>query len=149
MSILLECAITHQSHVQGTVLEPCPRLNVQLNHSTHPNHDSHSFFSAIVYSDDYLSHEAFVVFVAQENTPLLPPLLATLKRMKLPPRKKTERLPERSSPNCDRVAEETKEGWASQVSDKTTHGKRTGWVVYSLNVFTVLNFLIIFRETSC
>ena len=93
MSILLTCAITHQSHVQGTVLKPCPRLNVQLNQSTHPNHDSHSFFSAIVYSDDYLSHDAFVVFVVLENAPLLPPLLATLKRMKLPPRKKRKGRP--------------------------------------------------------
>ena len=24
-SVLLACAITHQSHIQGTVLEPCPR----------------------------------------------------------------------------------------------------------------------------
>ena len=35
-TLLLACAITHQSHVQGTVLEPCPRLNVQVNESLDP-----------------------------------------------------------------------------------------------------------------
>ena len=34
--LLLACAITHQSHVQGTVLEPCSRHNVQLNESMDP-----------------------------------------------------------------------------------------------------------------
>ena len=34
--LLLACAITHQSHVQGKVLEPCPRRNVQLNESMDP-----------------------------------------------------------------------------------------------------------------
>ena len=34
--LLLACAITHQSHGQGTVLEPCPRHNVQLNESMDP-----------------------------------------------------------------------------------------------------------------
>ena len=36
MLLLLACTITHQSHVQGTVLEPCPRHNVQLNESLDP-----------------------------------------------------------------------------------------------------------------
>ena len=34
--LLLACAITHQSHVQGTVLQPCPRHNVQVNESLDP-----------------------------------------------------------------------------------------------------------------
>ena len=34
--LLLACAITHQSHGQGTVLEPCPCHIVQLNESMAP-----------------------------------------------------------------------------------------------------------------
>ena len=36
MLLLLACAITQQSHVQSTVLEPCPRHIVQLNESMDP-----------------------------------------------------------------------------------------------------------------
>ena len=34
--LLLASAITHKSHVQGTVLEPCSRHNIQLNESMDP-----------------------------------------------------------------------------------------------------------------